>query len=144
MRNGEFGIWSKHSIKFFIIVFLAFLAVIPLFGFTAAEGRESSPAAFKNSMDYAVYVPVAANRLKVRLVGILRAADVCADCCSLLTVKYRDSVYELIPDESYTKDLAVYDDHLVQIMGQNDGFCSLSGRPIVKVSDIWPISPFST
>lgn len=143
MRNGEFGMRSERRNGQVIAVLFAFLAVIALFGFSAAEGRESSPAAYyKNNADYAVYVPVIANRLKVRLVGIVRAADVCADCCSLITVKYRDTVYELIPDASYTKDLAVYDDHLVQILGQNEGFCSLNGRPIVKVSDIWPIPPF--
>jgi hypothetical protein len=133
---------SSCSSKYIIVVFLAFLGLGFLFGLSAADGLELSPTPIKSNTDYAVYMPVIANRLDVKLAGRLRAADVCADCCSLITLKTYDSVYELISGESYTQDLALYHDFLVQIRGENNGFCWMNGRPIVNVSDVWAIPPF--
>jgi hypothetical protein len=126
-----------------IAVLFAFLAVIVFFGSSAAEGRHPSPAAIETSMDHAIYFPLSAGgNNQAVLWGRVKAEAVCSNCCSLITLKARDSVYELLPGESFAGDLAVYHDFFVQIHGEYDGFCGLNGRPVVKVSSISAIPPF--
>ena len=132
---------NRHSNKYSIVVFSAFFVLITLVGFSAADSREPSLTAVENAGSYAMYMPVVATRLELFLDGVLRESDVCADCCSLITLKNRGLVYELVPDESYTRDLATYDDFWVIVRGMNDGFCSTNGRPIFRVFDIWPVPP---